>query len=488
MSWFFEKFTVPSSLNGPICCVRFWGMWDIWAGGCPQSGFHTNPMWRQASRRIPKKGSKKNILLLGLGAGCSIPILHRKFPRAHITVVEYDPVMIELAYRITPHTRSPFVTIMEGNAYSVMSHLTQKFDIIILDIFDGKNVAQEAFQRDFFLRLKNLLAPAGFLLINAFQACDLLELARDYFSQYSRWRYRFFNHLGIFRHPGSGIVGDALPKEYIPYQQVGAFIQRVSNARKSASRVGHEGCWGLRWRCGPFWMERYTSDQEPVLQEGGPFRMMIWQRLSRTDIPQGWSPSWIPIHTKLAGFSIREPGEHYYKTWTSHAQRHRKKWRSQLTEGIWELVLEPSKEEFLAAYWKTKKDPTTKFVLADLIKEEFQVHGDRTHLVAVRRKGVEHAPLEAGFCFLDIPENGESIHITSFIHENLKKESVGVGLMDYWFETAPQRDIRFLNFGIFWAPGDPWTWKGFSTFKGQFDIHYLALPPALIRWTGSLTH
>jgi hypothetical protein len=45
--------------------------------------------------------------------------------------------------------------------------------------------------------------------------------------------------------------------------------------------------------------------------------------------------------------------------------------------------------------------------------------------------------------------------------------------------------LRVLDFGVFWAPGDPKSWMGFSQFKAQFNIHFIRYPLALARWVGT---
>ena len=336
MSWLYEQFTVESPLNGPIRCRRQFGKWEVMVGGCYQSAGYMTSLWKTAFRRIPKDASIKKILMLGLGGGCSVPMIFKKYPKSQLTIIEWDEAMVDITDRIgSLRGRRP--NIIVGDVLDVLPKMNETFDLIIVDLFKGIDVAKAVWHDTFF----KLLQPRvdrwdGYLLVNAFAEPDLFHIARQYFGKQKTWRFSMMNHVGLFRPFGSGSVGDPLPSDYVPYQQTPEFIDRISTNRLSAQKIGQDGAWGLRWRCGPFWMERYTTDQEPTLQEGGPFRMMIWQRLSRTDIPKGWSPSWIPIHTKMTGFSIREAGEHYYKTWTSHAQRHRKKWRNRtyISQGL----------------------------------------------------------------------------------------------------------------------------------------------------------
>ncbi len=91
----------------------------------------------------------------------------------------------------------------------------------------------------------------------------------------------------------------------------------------------------------------------------------------------------------------------------------------------------------------------------------------------------------AGFVCHDIPEAKQSRHLMSFIHPTAKSTPIGVGLMDEWFKYAIAQGFAFLDFGVFWMPGDPESWKGFSRFKGQFGITYVEYPRARLRRAGS---
>ena len=48
----------------------------------------------------------------------------------------------------------------------------------------------------------------------------------------------------------------------------------------------------------------------------------------------------------------------------------------------------------------------------------------------------------------------------SFHTDAAKAVSAGTGLMDHWFQHAQQTGIRYLEFGTFWTPGEPNSWKG----------------------------
>ncbi len=75
-----------------------------------------------------------------------------------------------------------------------------------------------------------------------------------------------------------------------------------------------------------------------------------------------------------------------------------------------------------------------------------------------------------------------SYYISGFIVKDAEHDPVMVGLMDNWFKTSLEKNIAFLHFGGFWAPGNPQNWKGYSQFKAKFGLSYIAFPPTLFRF------
>ena len=62
-------------------------------------------MWRKAVRRVPSTARIESVLLLGLGGGSAINEVHTRFPIAQIAVLEWDPVMVNLAHELKLFSR-----------------------------------------------------------------------------------------------------------------------------------------------------------------------------------------------------------------------------------------------------------------------------------------------------------------------------------------------------------------------------------------------
>jgi SAM-dependent methyltransferase len=108
-----------------------------------------------------------NVLVLGLGLG-SIPLLlerhfHKKYS---YTLVEIDPVIVDLAQQYTlPYLKSE-MKVITGDAADFVSNCSDQFDMIAIDIFIDDETPS-VFETTFFLKeVRKLLKPSGVLLYN----------------------------------------------------------------------------------------------------------------------------------------------------------------------------------------------------------------------------------------------------------------------------------------------------------------------------------
>jgi hypothetical protein len=238
---------------------------------------------------------------------------------------------------------------------------------------------------------------------------------------------------------------------------------------RGMEKVGSNECPGLRWKIGPFRFEAYLSDREPQIDPQGPTRLVIWQPITRNDEVNGWWHSFLPANPQLTGYvEIRDP-DAYWKTWTSHMQRHRAKWLKEPAYSIEDV----SVEAFCKNYTQKNMASWFEHMMIDMVQKKVLRHGERTHLFGAF--DTDHT-MVAGFAVVDVPEGNQSIHLASFITPAAKRTSVGVGMVDIWFRRCIEKGYRYLDFDLFWAKGDPKSWKGFSQFKSQFGTQFIRYP------------
>jgi precorrin-6B methylase 2 len=448
----------------------------VYVNGFQQSGPHLSEVWRKSFLAVPDSHSIKQILVLGLGGGSCLRTLRKRFPHAHVTAIEWDPAMVELAksHRFFSNKCAPEIIV--GDACEIVPKLNRKFDLIVVDLFTGGETEPRLASEEMIGSLSQTLEPDGYLFLNVFRTVSLVPAFERHFTRY--WTFRFKDDLVVlFRHRGQGRVGDKIPDGFVHQMQspdylVGGWEVGAQNV----AMVGKPGCLGMRWHFGPIWFEAYTSDIQPEIDRTAHSRLVIWQPITKTGKPAGWHRSWIQMNPQQHGFADVLGKTEYWKEWTDHAQRHRKKW---LKDEKYEIV-EVALEEFAAAYNKTGKLPMIRGDFIKLLGRRIRRHGDRVHLFAARDKRT--GQIISGLGVVDVPDASVSMHLVAFIHPKFEKTSVGTGLIDHWYAHCQRAGIRFPHFGLVWAPGDPGSWKGYSKFKRQFNLFLLHYPMPLIRF------
>lgn len=269
------------------------------------------------------------------------------------------------------------------------------------------------------------------------------------------------------------------------------FLLADMSKSKNNSLVGFPGCWGTRWHVGPLWFENFFGDTEPPHGADGPLRAVVWQPMHEVPASAGWKHTRLLKYNHLSGFATIQQGKPYEHNWSPHAKRHLKNWRQ--SASVFE-VYHPSLKEWLAAYRQSSQGFLLKFYFVNLIKQLVLTHGESIIFWGVRRRDLS-PPLEggaggglplAGLVTHNIPSAKHSRHIASFITSAGKSTPIGIGLIDAWFADCQNKQLTWLDFGVFWTPTDPESWKGFSRFKSQFGITYISYPKARLRRAGSL--
>lgn len=466
MSWIYENSYIESAKNQRIRVQRLFGKWDVSVGGFFQTARYTNKMWAQALKQLPFDFSPKKVLLLGLGTGGIIPLLKERSPKVEILSIEWDPKMIELTKKIGFLREVQSLRILEGDAAEVIKTLSDKYDLIILDLFEGKQMASAIYTQDFFLNLSRL-SDRGYLLANVFSEPQNISLIKEHFNYQSKWKYKY-NTLALFHSK------DAVPSDYNHYRESREFLEREEKVLRY--KLTNNPVPGVTWKFGPIIFERYLSDTEPEVLPG-PSRLVIWQRIRTGDKPKGWKNFIARADARKTGFAELTKPE-YWNNWSTHAKRHRLKWLENKRKNNWEIYT-PTAEEFIDTYKKHKMSPILKRLFIGLYKDKLRAQGDLVGIIGARQM---NGPLEAAFIYVDVPEIKQSFHLISFHSEQAKQSSVGVGLIDEWFKYGISRGFSYLDFCLFWAPGDPKDWKGFSLFKSQFGTRFIDYPKPLFKW------
>lgn len=113
------------------------------------------------------KRDRADVLLLGLGLG-SVPfILEKIYGRTyHYTAVEWDETVAELANRYTLSRLDSAVEVVIADAEVFVELCDEKFDMVIIDLFEDDLTPPQFRTREFLMHCAALLRPHGLLLFN----------------------------------------------------------------------------------------------------------------------------------------------------------------------------------------------------------------------------------------------------------------------------------------------------------------------------------
>lgn len=180
-----------SSINGEIFIFEdCFGKW-MRIGGVSQSGGLVTGIWKKAIREVLKYKDIKisNVLILGLGCGDAAKIVVKRWPEAKIVGVEIDPIVVGIGKKYFGVGEIANLEVMVGDAVTkvkrqklnVKSECQMlKFDLILVDLYLGKEFPKEAESDEFLYGLKEILSSDGIAIFNRFYWNKYKKQATDF--------------------------------------------------------------------------------------------------------------------------------------------------------------------------------------------------------------------------------------------------------------------------------------------------------------------
>lgn len=106
----------------------------------------------------------ENVLVLGTGLASIVHVFAEKGYKPHFTLVEADKQILKWAMEFAPEgvKLAPICT----DAAGYVDSCEQKFDLIFIDIFNGRFVPPFVFSEQFLRSCKNLMEPHGHIAMN----------------------------------------------------------------------------------------------------------------------------------------------------------------------------------------------------------------------------------------------------------------------------------------------------------------------------------
>ena len=115
----------------------------------------------------------RKILMLGLGGGSISTYIGRFLPAAAITTVEIDPGVIAAAKTYFGLRETERMRYRAGDGRVFLTRSSERYDLILLDAYRGGYVPFHLLTREFYLLVKERLAPGGAAAFNVHDGTKL---------------------------------------------------------------------------------------------------------------------------------------------------------------------------------------------------------------------------------------------------------------------------------------------------------------------------
>ncbi|MFA5776001.1 MAG: hypothetical protein WC988_00320 [Patescibacteria group bacterium] len=171
-------YEVDSEFNGKISVVEIGSTRRLYVDGIIQSVSWDSPnasrqVWGRLVENLHDQAPDlKKVMVLGLGGGSMQHLLTKKFPGVHLTSVEIDKVMVDVAKKYFTLDEIPNHRIIVADALKVISVPEeygipqQSFQAVIVDIYCGQKYPDLGTSGNFFAGVKNLVIPGGLVVFN----------------------------------------------------------------------------------------------------------------------------------------------------------------------------------------------------------------------------------------------------------------------------------------------------------------------------------
>ncbi len=112
-----------------------------------------------------KPDEVEDVCILGLGAGVAAKLLNQFYKIERIVGVEIDQVVVDLGRKFFD-LNDDNLEIYVQDAADYVQKSSEKFDLILIDTFQGKAIDPRCSCQEFYSNVIKLLKPGGVVLIN----------------------------------------------------------------------------------------------------------------------------------------------------------------------------------------------------------------------------------------------------------------------------------------------------------------------------------
>ncbi len=133
--------TFKSKFNTKVQLVKFSGQLRLDMGNLTQSGQVIEKIWAKALKNSSSELEfLQSVLILGFGAGSVAKVISKKWPKAKITGVEIDPVVIKIAKEYFGVGKIPNLKIINQSAEGFIKKTKITYDLTLVDCYQGYKI------------------------------------------------------------------------------------------------------------------------------------------------------------------------------------------------------------------------------------------------------------------------------------------------------------------------------------------------------------
>ena len=174
------------------------------------------PYVRMAFAGLMANPEPRKMLMIGLGGGTIATTLMELYPDLKMDLVEVDEAVVKVAQQFFyfKPDKNANVVILDGRVFVRRAlKSNQKYDLIILDAYNGDYIPEHLMTREFLTDVMSLLTPNGIAIANTFASSRLYDHESVTYSE-------VFGEFINFKMPGSGNRVIIAGKDELPNQNV----------------------------------------------------------------------------------------------------------------------------------------------------------------------------------------------------------------------------------------------------------------------------
>jgi len=178
MSWLYQsRRPVATKHNGTMMLSRLFGTWTLWGyDGTFQAAPYMNAVWKKSVRHLLRRNLEvRRCLILGVAMGATFDVVQRAWPDVEMVGVDWEPALFALGKKLGVFHPGANVTFIEGDAAEIVPKLEGTFDLVIIDLFNGRDVADVVSDNAFREAVTAHLSDKGVVALNCYFQRQVLE-------------------------------------------------------------------------------------------------------------------------------------------------------------------------------------------------------------------------------------------------------------------------------------------------------------------------